>query len=79
MKINELDTPVLLVDGDAFDRNMKRMQKIAADARIVYRPHTKAHKSPEIAKSSSNMALSAFVAPSSARPKSWPPPGSTTS
>ena len=39
MKINELDTPVLLVDGDAFDRNMKRMQKIAADAGIAYRPH----------------------------------------
>jgi 3-hydroxy-D-aspartate aldolase len=49
MKIDELDTPVLLVDGDAFDRNMKRMQKIAGDAGIAYRPHAKAHKSPEIA------------------------------
>ena len=49
MKIDELDTPVLLVDEDMFDRNLKRMQKIAADAGIAYRPHAKAHKSPEIA------------------------------
>ncbi len=32
MKISELDTPVLLVDEDAFNRNLKRMQTIAADA-----------------------------------------------
>jgi D-serine deaminase-like pyridoxal phosphate-dependent protein len=50
MKIDELDTPVLLVDGDAFDRNMARMQKLVADANIAYRPHAKAHKSPEVAK-----------------------------
>ena len=49
MKIEDLDTPVLLVDEDMFDRNLKRMQKIAADAGIAYRPHAKAHKSPEIA------------------------------
>lgn len=50
MKIDELDTPVLLVDGEAFDRNMARMQKLVADANIAYRPHAKAHKSPEVAK-----------------------------
>lgn len=50
MKISELDTPMLLVDEDAFNRNLKRMQTIAADAGIAYRPHAKAHKSPEIAK-----------------------------
>lgn len=49
MNIAELDTPVLLVDGDAFDRNMKRMAKLAADANIAWRPHAKAHKSPAVA------------------------------
>ena len=49
MKIDDLDTPVLLVDEDMFDRNLKRMQKIVADAGLAYRPHAKAHKSPEVA------------------------------
>ncbi len=49
MKIDELDTPVLMVDRDAFERNLKRMQTIAANAGISYRPHAKAHKSPEVA------------------------------
>tara|TARA_Y100001936_G_scaffold253516_1_gene318649 strand:+ start:6736 stop:7827 length:1092 start_codon:yes stop_codon:yes gene_type:complete len=50
MKLEQLDTPVLVVDEDAFLRNMKRMQEIAAGAGIAYRPHAKAHKSPEITK-----------------------------
>lgn len=49
MKLSELDTPVLLVDGDAFDRNMERMAKLAAEADIAWRPHAKAHKSPTVA------------------------------
>jgi D-serine deaminase-like pyridoxal phosphate-dependent protein len=49
MNIDELDTPVLLVDGEAFDRNMQRMAKLAADADIAWRPHAKAHKSPAVA------------------------------
>lgn len=49
MNISELDTPVLLVDGDAFERNMGRMAKLAADADIAWRPHAKAHKSPAVA------------------------------
>lgn len=50
MKIDQLDTPVLLIDEDAFLRNMKRMQELAENAGIAYRPHAKAHKSAEIAK-----------------------------
>ena len=49
MKLNELDTPVLLVDADALERNIARMQKLAASAGIAYRPHAKAHKTPVIA------------------------------
>jgi D-serine deaminase-like pyridoxal phosphate-dependent protein len=49
LRIEDLDTPVLLVEADAFERNVKRMQDIAAKAGISYRPHAKAHKSPAVA------------------------------
>jgi D-serine deaminase-like pyridoxal phosphate-dependent protein len=48
MKISDLDTPVLLADGDAVERNMARMAKLASDANIAWRPHAKAHKSPQV-------------------------------
>ena len=50
MKIAELDTPALLVDADAFERNVARMAKLCDDAGAELRPHAKAHKSPEIAR-----------------------------
>ena len=50
MKIEELDTPVLMVDAAAFERNIARMSTLAAEAGIAYRPHAKAHKSPHVAK-----------------------------
>ena len=50
MKIEELDTPVLLVDADAFERNVARMARLCADAGVACRPHAKAHKSPQIAR-----------------------------
>jgi len=50
MKLSQLDTPVLLIEEDSFLRNMKRMQELATNAGIAYRPHAKAHKSAEIAK-----------------------------
>jgi D-serine deaminase-like pyridoxal phosphate-dependent protein len=49
MKIEELDTPVLLVDAGALERNIAAMRDIAADAGVAYRPHAKTHKSPVIA------------------------------
>jgi len=48
-KVADLDTPVLLVEAEPFERNVKRMQEIAAAAGIAYRPHAKAHKSPVVA------------------------------
>jgi D-serine deaminase-like pyridoxal phosphate-dependent protein len=49
MPVEDLDTPVLLIDADALERNLRRMQTIAADAGISYRPHSKSHKSPILA------------------------------
>ncbi len=47
--IEDLDTPVLLIDGDALERNIRRMADLAADAGVAYRPHAKSHKSPILA------------------------------
>jgi len=48
--LSALDTPALVVDLDVMARNIAR---IAAECRahgVAWRPHTKAHKTPEIAK-----------------------------
>ena len=47
--IEEIDTPALLLDLDALERNIQRMAEFAASAGINLRPHGKAHKSPIIA------------------------------
>jgi D-serine deaminase-like pyridoxal phosphate-dependent protein len=45
----DLDTPCLLFDLDVVERNAREMAGIASDAGVALRPHTKTHKSPEIA------------------------------
>jgi D-serine deaminase-like pyridoxal phosphate-dependent protein len=46
----ELDTPALLVDLDVLEANLAGMAAVAARAGVRLRPHTKTHKSPEIAR-----------------------------
>lgn len=48
--VNELDTPVLLLDLDRFERNARRMWSTMEAQGVGWRPHSKAHKSPAIAK-----------------------------
>jgi hypothetical protein len=48
--VAELDTPVLLLDLDRFERNARRMWEAMAANGVGWRPHSKAHKSPLIAK-----------------------------
>ncbi len=45
-----LNTPVLVVDLDALDRNIARMAAFAEGAGLKLRPHAKTHKSPDIAR-----------------------------
>jgi 3-hydroxy-D-aspartate aldolase len=45
-----LNTPVLVVDLDALDRNIAAMAAFAAERGIALRPHAKTHKSVEIAR-----------------------------
>ena len=49
MPLAEVDTPALLIDLDAFDRNLERMAGFAARAGVRLRAHAKTHKSPVIA------------------------------
>lgn len=45
----DLNTPALIVDRDALDRNIARMASFATAHGIALRPHAKTHKSPDIA------------------------------
>ncbi|MBV8501013.1 MAG: DSD1 family PLP-dependent enzyme [Paucibacter sp.] len=47
--LNEVDTPALLLDLAAFERNVARMQAAVSGAGLALRPHAKAHKTPAIA------------------------------
>jgi 3-hydroxy-D-aspartate aldolase len=46
----ELNTPVLVVDLDALDRNIASMAAFARERGVALRPHAKTHKSVEIAR-----------------------------
>jgi D-serine deaminase-like pyridoxal phosphate-dependent protein len=46
----QLNTPVLVVDREALDRNMARMAGFARARGIALRPHAKTHKSVDIAR-----------------------------
>ncbi len=50
MRIYELDTPSLLVEVNRLQANVERMAQCAKNADVALRPHTKTHKTPEIAK-----------------------------
>ena len=49
MRVSELDTPSLLVDVDRLEANLDRMARVARAADVQLRPHTKTHKTVEIA------------------------------
>src|SRR2546421_8557256 len=48
--LDDLDTPALLVDLDAFERNLDRMAEWSRRTGVAVRPHAKAHKSPLVAR-----------------------------
>ena len=56
--LRDVDTPALLIDLDAFERNLQRMADLAAQRNVRLRPHAKTHKSPVIARR--QMALGAI-------------------
>ena len=48
-RLEEVDTPALVVDLDAFEANLATLKR-AIDGRVRVRAHAKTHKCPEIAK-----------------------------
>lgn len=44
----EIDTPALVLDLDAYERNLDRMAAFARKTGVRVRPHAKTHKSPDI-------------------------------
>jgi D-serine deaminase-like pyridoxal phosphate-dependent protein len=49
MRLEQVDTPALLLDLDAFERNLRRLHGSLGDTRVRVRPHAKSHKCPQIA------------------------------
>ena len=49
-KLDEVDTPALVLELDAFERNIETMRKAVAGRPVRVRAHAKTHKCPEIAK-----------------------------
>jgi D-serine deaminase-like pyridoxal phosphate-dependent protein len=50
MNVHDLETPSVLIDLDRMDHNITRMQLRCDDLGLKFRPHTKTHKIPDIAK-----------------------------
>jgi 3-hydroxy-D-aspartate aldolase len=49
MSLDEVDTPALIVDLDAFERNLRRLADRVRGSGLRLRPHSKTHKCPVIA------------------------------
>jgi D-serine deaminase-like pyridoxal phosphate-dependent protein len=50
MRVEELETPVPVVDMDRLEANISRLQAYLDEHKIANRPHIKTHKIPEIAR-----------------------------
>ena len=55
MHVSEVDTPALIIELDALERNIRRMQENIRGKSVYLRPHSKTHKSTVIA----NMQIAA--------------------
>ena len=50
MAVEDVDTPALLLDLDAFEYNIQLMSTLVKKFQIKHRPHAKTHKSPVVAR-----------------------------
>jgi D-serine deaminase-like pyridoxal phosphate-dependent protein len=49
MRVDDVDTPALIVELPAFERNLQRMAGFAKERHLRLRPHAKMHKTPAVA------------------------------
>lgn len=72
MKLDQLDTPSLLIDRERLLKNLADMQRYADSYGVQLRPHTKTHKMPAIAKLQLQQgACGVAAAKDPARRRSW--------
>lgn len=50
MRVDDLETPAVIVNLDAMERNLQRMAEYCRRQGLALRPHTKTHKIPELAR-----------------------------
>ena len=50
MPLEEVETPALIIELDAFEKNLERMAAMVGAASVRLRPHSKTHKCPAIAR-----------------------------
>jgi D-serine deaminase-like pyridoxal phosphate-dependent protein len=50
LPFESIDTPALVLDLEAFERNLRAMRSAVSDRGVRLRPHAKSHKTPEIAR-----------------------------
>lgn len=50
MKLQDIDTPALVVDLDVMERNIAAIASTLRERGVAWRPHAKCHKSPAIAR-----------------------------
>lgn len=50
MSTTSLETPIAVIDAEAFERNLERLAKFAKQHGVRLRPHAKSHKCSEIAR-----------------------------
>mgnify|MGYP000030868128 CR=1 FL=1 len=49
MRVEDIDTPALVLELESFERNLVRMAEFAAKRKLRLRPHAKMHKTPAVA------------------------------
>src|SRR5512140_3224520 len=50
MRLDQVDTPALIIELDAFERNLHALMAAVSASGVRVRPHAKTHKCPEIAR-----------------------------
>jgi D-serine deaminase-like pyridoxal phosphate-dependent protein len=50
LRVNDLDTPALVIDLDIMEHNLQRMAEYTEEHGLRLRPHTKTHKIPALAR-----------------------------
>ncbi len=50
MRLEDIDTPALVVDLDKMERNVQAIARTLRENGVAWRPHSKCHKSPAIAR-----------------------------